>query len=99
MVFAIIGKAITEDEAIDWVHMIIKRTGLYTAEYKQFKARDGVTPGQETNLPAFHTFWTEKIRLANLANPNIRTGAAQHGYGMNNLAKDVGEERETLPRG
>ena len=69
MVFAIIGKEIPEQELIDWGHIIIKITGLYAPEYKEFIGRDGVTPGQEKNLQAFLEFWTISIRIANMANP------------------------------
>jgi hypothetical protein len=89
---------IANRDVIDISIRVIKRSGLYAEEYKQWITRGianaSATPPLNKTFETFKVFWSDKITLINLR----AIPASSHSYGMMATTNDsmVGLYEESL---
>ncbi|KAL3792547.1 hypothetical protein ACHAW5_007907, partial [Stephanodiscus triporus] len=72
------GYPMNDGDVIDIGLRVIKRCGMYSEEYKQWIAREAISPKVIETFDSFKKFWADKIALVN----QTAIPASLHGYGM-----------------
>jgi hypothetical protein len=64
---------------------VIKRCGMYSKEYKNWIAREHISPPIDKTINSFKEYWSGAIMLVN----QMAAPALQHGYGMAAVDNDA----------